>query len=113
MLSRLGLADRAAAHPYDLSGGQRQLLALGKVLLVRPRLLLLDEPTKGLDRAARRRVAEVLEEERARGATIVMATHDLELVSGLANSVSLLFDGEVACTEPADEFFRNNIFYRL
>lgn len=55
----------------------------------------------------------MLEEERARGATIVMATHDLELVSGLANSVSLLFDGEVACTEPADEFFRNNIFYRL
>lgn len=113
MLSRLGLADRAAAHPYDLSGGQRQLLALGKVLLVRPRLLLLDEPTKGLDRAARRRVAEVLEEERVRGATIVMATHDLELVSSLANSVSLLFDGEAACTEPADEFFRNNIFYRL
>lgn len=113
MLSMLGLVDRAAAHPYDLSGGQRQLLALGKVLLVRPRLLLLDEPTKGLDRAARRRVAEVLEEERVRGTTIVMATHDLGLVSSRADSVSLLFDGEVACTEPADAFFRNNIFYRL
>lgn len=113
MLARLGLEDRAEAHPYDLSGGQRQLLALGKVLLVRPRLLLLDEPTKGLDRAARRRVAEMLEEERGRGTTIVMATHDLELVSSLADSVSLLFDGEVACTEPAGDFFRNNIFYRL
>lgn len=113
MLGLIGLAARVQAHPYDLSGGQRQLLALAKVLLVKPRMLLLDEPTKGLDRAARIGVARMLDEARADGATIVMATHDLDFVAALADRVSMLFDGEVACTEPTGEFFRNNIFYRL
>lgn len=113
MLSRLDLASCAERHPYDLSGGQRQLLALGKVLLVGPQLLLLDEPTKGLDRTARKEVARLVDEVRRGGATIVMATHDLEFASAVADRMSLLFDGEVACTEPVDEFFRNNLFYRL
>lgn len=113
MLSRLDLASCAERHPYDLSGGQRQLLALGKVLLVGPQLLLLDEPTKGLDRTARKEVARLVDEARRDGATIVMATHDLEFASAVADRMSLLFDGEVACTEPVDEFFRNNLFYRL
>lgn len=113
MLSRLDLASCAERHPYDLSGGQRQLLALGKVLLVGPQLLLLDEPTKGLDRTARKEVARLVDEARRGGETIVMATHDLEFASAVADRMSLLFDGEVACTEPVDEFFRNNLFYRL
>lgn len=113
MLSRLDLASCAERHPYDLSGGQRQLLALGKVLLVGPQLLLLDEPTKGLDRTARKEVARLVDEARRGGATTVMATHDLEFASAVADRMSLLFDGEVACTEPVDEFFRNNLFYRL
>lgn len=113
MLSRLDLASCAERHPYDLSGGQRQLLALGKVLLVGPQLLLLDEPTKGLDRTARKEVARLVDEARRGGATIVMATHDFEFASAVADRMSLLFDGEVACTEPVDEFFRNNLFYRL
>lgn len=113
MLSRLDLASCAERHPYDLSGGQRQLLALGKVLLVGPQLLLLDEPTKGLDRTARKEVARLVDEAHRGGATIVMATHDLEFASAVADRMSLLFDGEVACTEPVDEFFRNNLFYRL
>lgn len=113
MLSRLNLASCTEQHPYDLSGGQRQLLALGKVLLVGPQLLLLDEPTKGLDRTARKEVARLVDEARRGGATIVMATHDLEFASAVADRMSLLFDGEVACTEPVDEFFRNNLFYRL
>lgn len=113
MLSRLDLASCAERHPYDLSGGQRQLLALGKVLLVGPQLLLLDEPTKGLDRTACKEVARLVDEARRGGATIVMATHDLEFASAVADRMSLLFDGEVACTEPVDEFFRNNLFYRL
>lgn len=113
MLSRLNLASCTEQHPYDLSGGQCQLLALGKVLLVGPQLLLLDEPTKGLDRTARKEVACLVDEARRGGATIVMATHDLEFASAVADRMSLLFDGEVACTEPVDEFFRNNLFYRL
>ncbi|WP_270255641.1 ABC transporter ATP-binding protein [Collinsella intestinalis] len=112
MMGELGLADRAGLHPYDLSGGQRQMLALGKLLLVHPRLLLLDEPTKGLDRTARERVAGMIEAARRDGVTVVVSTHDLAFVRRVADRVSLMFDGELACTEPVGEFFRNNLFYR-
>ena len=112
MMGELGLADRAGLHPYDLSGGQRQMLALGKLLLVHPRLLLLDEPTKGLDRAARERVAGMIEAARRDGVTVVVSTHDLAFVRRVSDRVSLMFDGELACTEPVGEFFRNNLFYR-
>lgn len=99
-------------HPYDLSGGQQQLLALAKLLLVKPRVLLLDEPTKGLDMAARCAVCELLDEVAAEGATVVVATHDLELVEHLADEVSMIFDGEVASTEPTERFFQGNVYYR-
>lgn len=112
MMGELGLADRAGLHPYDLSGGQCQMLALGKLLLVHPRLLLLDEPTKGLDRAAREHVAGMIEAARRDGVTVVVSTHDLAFVRRIADRVSLMFDGELACTEPVGEFFRNNLFYR-
>lgn len=112
MMGELGLADRAGLHPYDLSGGQRQMLALGKLLLVHPRLLLLDEPTKGLDRTARERVAGMIEAARRDGVTVIVSTHDLAFVHRVADRVSLMFDGELACTEPVGEFFRNNLFYR-
>lgn len=112
MMGELGLADRAGLHPCDLSGGQRQMLALGKLLLVHPRLLLLDEPTKGLDRTARERVAGMIEAARRDGVTVIVSTHDLAFVRRVADRVSLMFDGELACTEPVGEFFRNNLFYR-
>ena len=112
MMGELGLADRAGLHPYDLSGGQRQMLALGKLLLVHPRLLLLDEPTKGLDRTARERVAGMIEAARRDGVTVIVSTHDLAFVRRVADRVSLMFDGELACTEPVGAFFRNNLFYR-
>lgn len=112
MMGELGLAYRAGLHPYDLSGGQRQMLALGKLLLVHPRLLLLDEPTKGLDRTARERVAGMIEAARRDGVTVIVSTHDLAFVRRVADRVSLMFDGELACTEPVGEFFRNNLFYR-
>ena len=112
MMGELGLADRAGLHPYDLSGGQRQMLALGKLLLVHPRLLLLDEPTKGLDRTARERVAGMIEAARRDGVTVIVSTHDLAFVRRVADRVSLMFDGELACTETVGEFFRNNLFYR-
>ncbi len=112
MLAELGLGARADLHPYDLSGGQQQLLALGKLLLLRPQLLLLDEPTKGLDLAARRKVAQVLRERTQAGATVVMATHDLDFAEQVADDVSLMFDGELACTEPTGQFFAGNVYYR-
>ena len=111
-LGRIGLAGAAERHPYDLSGGQQQLLALEKLLLLRPRLLLLDEPTKGLDDAFRARVAARVAAARDAGATVLVATHDLGFVRAVADSVSLLFDGEVAVTEPTATFFERSWLYR-
>ena len=109
---RLGLAGLEERHPYDLSGGQRQLLALAKLLLIGPELLLLDEPTKGLDLASRRTVARELRAHAAAGGTVIMATHDLDFAEQVADDVSMMFDGELACTEPVDAFFADNMFYR-
>ena len=104
-LDRIGLADARASHPYDLSGGQQQLLALEKLLLTKPELLLLDEPTKGLDPARVDVITSELKAARDRGATIVLATHDFAFVKRLATSVTLLFDGQASATLPRDEFF--------
>lgn len=112
MLRTVGLDGFGVRHPYDLSGGQQQLLALAKLLLIRPQLLLLDEPTKGLDLAARREIACLLNEQRAAGTTIVLATHDLDFVEQVADEVSMIFDGEVACTASCEEFFRGNVYYQ-
>ena len=111
-LARLRLEGSGDRHPYDLSGGQQQLLALEKLLLARPRLLLLDEPTKGLDRAARERMARRLADARDDGATVLLATHDLEFVRAVADRVSLMFDGEVAVTEPTGEYLASSWLYR-
>ena len=110
-LARLGLAACPDRHPYDLSGGQQQLLALEKLLLVRPRLLLLDEPTKGLDRAAREVVVRRVRAAASDGATVLLATHDAAFVRAAADMASLVFDGEVALTEPAEEFLAGSWLY--
>lgn len=100
-----GLTDALDRHPYDLSGGQQQLLAFAKLLLTRPKLLLLDEPTKGLDNAARSLVATHVRQAAARGATVLLSTHDVAFASAVADTCSLLFDGQVALTQPAGQFF--------
>ncbi len=110
-LLRCGLEGRVALHPYDLSGGQQQLLALAKLTLTDPDLLLLDEPTKGLDPAARLHVAHELLHLRAQGRTVVLVTHDLDFAAAVADEVSLLFDGQMACTQPVAEFFAASVFY--
>lgn len=110
--ARLGLAGLEARHPYDLSGGQRQLLALAKLLLIGPELLLLDEPTKGLDLASRRIIARALRDHARAGGTVIMATHDLDFAEQVADDVAMMFDGEIACVEPPADFFADNVFYR-
>lgn len=107
-----GLSGFAMRHPYDLSGGQQQKLALAKVLLTDPELLLLDEPTKGLDAPSKCEVADALCGLAALGKTIVLVTHDLAFASQVADTVTMLFDGEDACTEPTEAFFAGNLFYR-
>ena len=108
----LGLAGLETRHPYDLSGGQRQLLALAKLLLIGPELLLLDEPTKGLDLASRRVIARALRDHAQAGGTVVMATHDLDFAEQVSDDIAMMFDGEIACMEPPADFFADNVFYR-
>ena len=88
------------------------MLVLKKLLLCRPRLLLLDEPTKGLDDAARLWVAREVIRARDAGATVLLATHDLAFAQAVTDRVSLLFDGQITCTQPAAEVFRDSWIWR-
>ena len=98
-------------HPYDLSGGEQQRAALAKVLLTSPKLLLLDEPPKGIDSFFKETFAEILKELKARGITIVMVSHDVEFCARYADLVSMFFDGQILTTDHPRRFFGNNSFY--
>lgn len=103
-----GLMD---AHPFDLSGGEQQRAALAKVMLCDPRLLLLDEPTKGIDSFFKRELARIFDRLKERGVTIVMVSHDVEFCARHADSVSMFFDGSVLTTSTPRRFFSQNSFY--
>ena len=99
------------SHPYDLSGGEQQRTALAKVLLTNPRLLLLDEPTKGLDSFFKVQFAEILQKLKQTGMTIVMVSHDVEFCAEYADMVSMFFDGQILTTDTPHRFFGSNSFY--
>ena len=99
------------SHPYDLSGGEQQRAALAKVLLTNPKLLLLDEPTKGIDSFFKETFAGILQQLKARGITIVMVSHDVEFCARYADLVSMFFDGQILTTDTPRRFFGNNSFY--
>ena len=100
-----------SSHPYDLSGGEQQRAALAKVLLTSPRLLLLDEPTKGLDSFFKQKFASILKKLQNEGITIVMVSHDVEFCAEYADLVSMFFDGQVLTTDTPHRFFGSNSFY--
>ncbi len=98
-------------HPYDLSGGEQQRAALAKVLLLEPEILLLDEPTKGLDAEFKQIFAGILEKLLHRGVTILMVSHDIEFCAKYAHRCALFFDGSVVTEETPRAFFSGNSFY--
>ncbi len=100
LLERLGLGDAAERDPRDLSGGEQQRAALAAVLVGDPELLLLDEPTRGLDYGQKQILADVLVKLKRDGRTIVMATHDVELVAECADRVVLMGEGEAVVNGP-------------
>ena len=108
---RLGIESLLERHPYDLSGGEQQTCALAKLLLAQPRILLLDEPTKGLDAAARQRLTALLAALRQQGMTLLVVTHDVEFAAGCADRCGLFFDGEVLSSAVPTAFFAENTFY--
>ena len=100
--------DIATSLPY----GIQRRLEIARALATDPKLLLLDEPTKGLDLASRRIIARALRDHANAGGTVIMATHDLDFAEQVADDVAMMFDGEIACMEPPADFFADNVFYR-
>ena len=100
-----------ARHPFDLSGGEQQRAALAKVLLLQPRILLLDEPTKGLDVAFQEELAAILRRLTAAGVAIVMVSHDIGFCAKHAHRCALFFDGAIAAQGTPRAFFSGNSFY--
>ncbi len=103
-----GLLDR---HPYDVSGGEMQRVALAKLLLKDPGILLLDEPTKGMDAEFKTVFAEILYKLKSKGKTVVMVSHDIEFCSVCADFCAMIFDGAAACVRDSNSFFAGNKFY--
>jgi energy-coupling factor transport system ATP-binding protein len=111
MASLCQITELLDSHPYDLSGGEQQRAALAKVLLTNPKILLLDEPTKGIDSFFKEIFAEILADLKKQGITIVMVSHDVEFCARYADLVSMFFDGQILTTDTPRSFFGNNSFY--
>ena len=102
------LLDR---HPYDLSGGEMQKAALAKILLLEPKILLLDEPTKGMDALSKENMGNILRELSAEGKTVLMVTHDIEFCAKYSDHCMLFFDGYIVSEGSPKKFFSENSFY--
>jgi len=111
LLGTLGLAAQEDRYPRDLSVGERQRVALAAILVAEPQILLLDEPTRGLDYQQKAALVAFLQQEKARGRTILMATHDVELVAGCADRVVLLGDGQVVVDGPVRQVMSESLVF--
>ncbi len=105
------LRDLLDRHPYDLSGGEQQRLALAKVLLMESDVLLMDEPTKGLDAEYKQVFAKIIKALQGKGVTIVMVTHDIEFCAQYADRCAMFFDGNITMDGTPRYFFAWNSFY--
>lgn len=98
-------------HPYDLSGGEQQRCAIAKLMLSSPKILLLDEPTKGMDAYAKNKLGDLLAKLKNMGKTILIVTHDVEFSAQISDMCGLIFDGEIISQGNPHEFFSQNNFY--
>ena len=111
VVSLCKLAELLDRHPYDLSGGEQQRAALAKILLLNPDVLLLDEPTKGLDAEFKQTFGQILRALQASGVAILMVSHDIEFCAKYADRCALFFDGNVVTEAEPRTFFSGNSFY--
>jgi energy-coupling factor transport system ATP-binding protein len=111
LLEKMGITDILNQHPYDLSGGELQKAALACVLLRKPKILLLDEPTKGLDPDSKNQFASILRKLVEEGMTILMTTHDVEFAAHNATICGMMFQGNVTSEGKPSNFFKGNFFY--
>ena len=110
-IASYGLEKCLLRHPFDLSGGEKQILAIACVLMRQPRILLLDEPTKGLDPMYKERIQSHLLQAHRQGTTIIIATHDIEFAAEVANRCMLMFNGMIIVDATPEIFLRENYFY--
>ena len=111
MMETMEISHLRKSHPYDLSGGEQQRLALGKILLLEPKIVLLDEPTKGLDPFFKITLAGIFEKLKAKGVTLFMVSHDVEFCAEYGDRCAMFFDGDVVSCGEAKPFFAGNSFY--
>lgn len=111
MAGYVGIPYLLDRHPYDLSGGEMQKAALAKILLLEPKILLLDEPTKGMDALSKEKLGKILRGEIAKGMTILMVTHDLEFCARYSDHCMMFFDGGIVSEGTPKKFFSENSFY--
>ncbi|MBB6453200.1 energy-coupling factor transport system ATP-binding protein [Salirhabdus euzebyi] len=111
LLEKFNMKHLQDRHPYDLSGGELQKAALIGTLLVEPAILLIDEPTKGLDPESKKAFGELVSTLVTEGLTVVMVTHDIEFAAAYATRCSMLFQGEITVTEKTRDFFHENTYY--
>ncbi len=111
MLRRFGLEAKAGIHPFLLSGGEKRRLSVGTALITRPRVLALDEPTFGQDRARAGELLDLLEQLRDEGTTIVLVTHDLQLVADHTTHTVILAEGRLHATGRTTELFADETLF--
>ena len=111
MAEKLELSEKLDSHPYDLSGGEMQRAAIGKLLLQKAEILLMDEPTKGLDAYLKKEFAKLTAQLKTQGISILMVTHDLDFAASYADRCALLFDGQLISEDEPHVFFSGNRFY--
>lgn len=112
MMTQMGITKIADQNPHDGSGGEQQLIALGLLLISQPKLLLLDEPTKGLDPIRRVNLGKILKRlQQTQQLTIIMVSHDMAFSARFANKCALLFTGKIVSKDEPHEFFAQNFFY--
>ncbi|MEH7094279.1 ABC transporter ATP-binding protein [Neobacillus vireti] len=111
LFDQLGIAHLMSSHPYDLSGGELQKAALACILVRKPEVLLLDEPTKGLDPISKKNLAKILLSLHATGITILMSTHDVEFAAKYATKCGMMFQKRITSEDAPEKFFKGNFFY--
>ena len=111
LLKLMEIEHLRKSNPYDLSGGEQQRLAVGKIMSLEPDILLLDEPTKGLDPFFKMTMGKIMQSLRDKGVTIFMVSHDIEFCAEYGDYCSMFFDGEIISTGSSKEFFTGNNFY--
>jgi energy-coupling factor transport system ATP-binding protein len=111
IIDKLGIEMILKKHPFDLSFGELQRAALGMLLLKTPDILLLDEPTKGIDTLTKKKTAELLKSLCNEGLTVVAVTHDIEFAAEYSQSCAMLFDGRIQNVETPADFFSGNMCY--